>query len=151
MAASVGALRMHFAQPTRSQAWVDRLRLESEDGQLRLVHPPQRFTPDETVECLVKSLSTRSAPPELGTAGSATRSGSGTPSRSGLAAQRPLSAVPQTFPRATASIDDAAYVRSLTYCERANASPPNRLARTRPIGSTSSSSAAVQRSSLTSG
>ncbi len=69
---------------------------------------------------------------------------------SGLASQRPVSAVRKASLRATASMLEAAYGRSLTYW----ASSPSLvfvLPRTRAMGSTSSSSAAVQRPAVASG
>ena len=73
---------------------------------------------------------------------------------SGCASQRPVSAVRNASFSATASMLEAAYGRSLTYW----ASSPSlgllvRQAgpRTRAIGSTSSSRAAVQRSAVASG
>ena len=63
---------------------------------------------------------------------------------------RPASALPKTGASATLRNDEATYGRSLTYCASGNAPVP-RPRRTSPTGSTSSSSAAVQRSSLASG
>jgi hypothetical protein len=63
-------------------------------------------------------------------------------------------AVRKTFPRATASIEDAAYGRSLTYCARLKATSRGALRpcwRTSAIGSTSRSRATVHRSSVASG
>ena len=72
--------------------------------------------------------------------------------RSGRASQRPVSAVRKASLIATASMLEAAYGRSLTYW----ASSPSLFLcswcpRTRAIGSTSSSSAAVHRSGVASG
>jgi len=94
----------------------------------------------------------RSTPPRQGTAGSATSSGIGVAASSGRSFDLACIAVRNTRPMATASSDDAAYGRSLTYCFNENASVA-RLPRafTSPIGSTSSSSAAVHRCSDASG
>ncbi len=69
---------------------------------------------------------------------------------SGLASQRPVSAVRKASLRATVSMLEAAYGRSLTYW----ASSPSLvlvLPRTRAMGSISSSSATVQRPAVASG
>jgi hypothetical protein len=64
----------------------------------------------------------------------------------------PANALLRTRAMATLKNDDATYGRSLMYCSRA---PPSlagpRRVRTSPTGSTSSSSAAVQRSEVASG
>jgi hypothetical protein len=49
-------------------------------------------------------------------------SGIGPAANSGRLSQRPVIAVRNTRPSATASNDEAAYGRSLTYCARANPS-----------------------------
>ena len=74
--------------------------------------------------------------------------GSGRRARSGRASQRPDIAVPNTRPSATLMNDEAAYGRSLTYWSMRGKRIPRR---TSPTGSTSSSSATVQRSSVASG
>ena len=80
-------------------------------------------------------------------------SGMGAAASSGRASQRPVSAVRKASLIATASMLEAAYGRSLTYCP---SSAPGFLLpwpgpRTRVIGSISSSSAAVHRSGVASG
>jgi hypothetical protein len=71
---------------------------------------------------------------------------------SGRASQRPFIAVRKSLPSATASRLDAAYGRSLTYCPSVKPSAERPLAeRTSAIGSTSSNTAAVQRSAVASG
>ncbi len=72
---------------------------------------------------------------------------------SGRASQRPVSAVRKASLSATASMLEAAYGRSLTYWASSPSLGLFRLAvpRTRATGSTSSSSAAVQRPAVASG
>jgi hypothetical protein len=74
-------------------------------------------------------------------------SGIGVAASSGRSLLFPASALPNTCAIATLRNDDATYGRSFTYCWSAPADPP----RTSPTGSTSSSTAAVHRSSDTSG
>lgn len=77
------------------------------------------------------------------------------PARSGRARQAPFSADLNTVVIATESSEDAAYGRSLTYCaSAASGAPPRPLPLPRltsATGSTSSNSAAVQRSAVASG
>ncbi len=98
------------------------------------------------------SLLASSAPPRQGTAGSAISSGIAVAASSGRSFDLACIAVRKTRPMATASSDDAAYGRSLTYCLSANASVARfPRAFTSPTGSTSSSSATVHRCSDASG
>ena len=77
----------------------------------------------------------RSIPPRQGNAGTWISSGIADAASSGRASQRPVSAVPKTSFSAIASMLDAAYGRSLTYCPSANPSPDGPLRpRTRPTG-----------------
>ena len=75
----------------------------------------------------------------------------GSAARAGRASQRPVSAVRKASLIATASMLEAAYGRSLTYSPSAVSFPAPLRSRTRPIGSISSSSAAVHRSGVASG
>ncbi len=80
------------------------------------------------------------------------RSGRVPAASSGKVSLRPPIAVRKTCPSATASIDDDAYGRSFTWCAMLDAPElRKRVERTSAIGSTSSSSATVHRSSVASG
>ncbi len=92
-----------------------------------------------------------SGPPRQGSAGTVTSSSIGPAASSGLALQCPVRAVLKTSASATASIEEAAYGRSLTYCPRLKSGEDVPRERTSRMGSTSTISAAVQRSSVASG
>ena len=117
-------------------------------GELLVQRRPARPSPSSPAART--ACATSSAPPRAGSAGTSIRNGSGPPARSGRAAHTPRSALVNTVLSATASSEDAAYGRSLTYCaSAASGAPPRPLPlprRTSATGSTSSSSAAVQRS-----
>ncbi len=93
--------------------------------------------------------------PLAGTAGNEIRSGRASPASPGRVSQTPFMAVRNTVRRATASSEDAAYGRSLTYWASAKSGEPPRPLplprRTSAMGSMSSSRAAVQTSSFASG
>ena len=97
-----------------------------------------------------KTAVARAGPPLQRRAGTLMVSGMLLWASSGRASQRPVSAVRKASLSATASMLEAAYGRSLTYW----ASSPSLvlvLPRTRAMGSTSRSSAAVQRPAVASG
>ena len=100
-----------------------------------------------------KKVRARSWPPRQRRAGTWISSGILSWASAGRASQRPVSAVRKASFSATASMLEAAYGRSLTYS--ASSPSPGRFRpaspRTRATGSTSSSSAAVQRSGVASG
>ena len=70
-----------------------------------------------------KTRRARSIPPRHGSAGTCSSSGMAESASSWWLAQRPVSAVRNTSLIATASMLEAAYGRSFTYCPSANPSP----------------------------